>query len=195
MGEIIITVEECKREIDRLDKCFAKKDLVNVNIILNKLYCEDNYKIKCLLGYYLATVMYNEGAKEILSNFFNNMEKQMNKCFPVYCASITRGAFFEINLECFEEEEPVIAYCDDCSSEVKVVSGLVYAGTAQIKRAPWMWLSETRNCVLFKAEKGVRQGKIAALLSLERGEFCTEFYHFKSDGSFILIDRNDFCLK
>jgi hypothetical protein len=194
-----MTIMEYKKEIDKLDKYFAKNDQINANTILNKLYKVEDHKIICLLGYYLASVMYNEAIKKMINDFFSYEEYQIqvkkNNYFPVYCTDIRNGALFEINLECFEEEEPIIAYCDDHGSNAEAGSGLVYVGTAQIRREPWMWLDNIRSCVLFKANKSRKQGNFPSLLSLTTGEFCTEIYHCKHDGSFVLIDRNDFNFK
>ena len=110
--------------------------------------------------------------------------------------TISKGAEYELDLAAFPEAEPLFADVDDYHGTVLPLKGLVIVGTVVIEDQPsYMWLSGTRNAVLLKASKEVREGSTATFRSLTVGEFCLEIYHVRPDGGVELLRQDDWVFK
>ncbi len=154
------------------------------------------------LGYTAATVVFNASeGRSVLSdlireNWWENREKipaAIARSFPVYLRSITNGPRYGVNPRCFTEAQPTLAYCDDIGSEVDDLRGLRVVGRARFKAPPFMWLGDERECVLLQVD-ATFEGEVS-FRSRGVGEFCVEVYHARPDGTYVAIERDDFCLK
>ena len=154
------------------------------------------------LGYAAATVVFRarEG-RSVLSdvirdNWWENRVKipaAIARSFPVYLHSITDGPRYGVNPRCFSEAQTLLAYCDDVGAEVDDLRGLRVVGRARIKAPPFMWLGDERDAVLLQVDATVEGG--VSFRSRGVGEFCVEVYHARPDGTYVAIERDDFCLK
>ena len=157
-----------------------------------------NYK----LGYQAATVVFraSEGRRVlsdlIRENWWENREKipaAIARSFPVYLRSIKDGARYGVNARCFTEERPVLAYCDDVGSQVDDLRGLREVGRARFTAEPFMWLTGERECALLEIDLTFT-GDVS-FRSRGVGEFCVEVYHARPDGTYVAIERDEFCFK
>lgn len=153
-------------------------------------------------GYGAATVVFrtSEGRRMlselIRENWWENRVRipaAIARSFPVSLRSISNGVCYRVNPRCFVDEQPVLAYCDDVGSLVDNLRGLREVGRARFTAEPFMALECERECALLALDPTFT-GEVS-FRSRGVGEFCTEVYHARRDGTYVAIERDDFCLK